>query len=129
MGSDHYRCPYAAPRAVRKDTGLRRALAIALLVVASLFVHAPVHAEPASPEFVYSVVCAPEYEWDCATAVAIIERESGFDSFAVNPSSFCVGWWQFYPGHGLAWEVMTDPYLSTQVAYSFWLARQWRDWE
>lgn len=102
-----------------------KALIVALVVVFALIVAAPeIHGEEQS--YVESVVCAPQYRWDCQTALSIVWRESNNQSWAINPYSEAAGWWQIMPLHNFRYA--HDPVLSTQYAYSLWLYSGWEAW-
>jgi hypothetical protein len=104
-----------------------RALLLSLALLAPFVALRPhVSAEPR--DYVQSVVCAPEYAWDCSTAMSIVRRESGNDSQAVNPWSLCAGWWQIWPGHGYPLAALLDPVFNTRVAYELWLVSGWTPW-
>lgn len=76
---------------------------------------------------VASVVCAPEFAWPCAWAVAVVQCESGG-----NPNAQGAGWLNgvLYVYNGW-WQVeggSFDPLTNTRQAYAKWLARGGAPW-
>lgn len=107
---------------------MTRQLWALLVAVALLAPFLVTHASAEPRDYVREVVCAPEYVWDCTTALSIVRCESGDDSQAVNPSSLCAGWFQIWPGHGYPIAALLDPVFNTRVAYSLYLQRGWEPW-
>lgn len=79
--------------------------------------------EPASLQ---AIICAPQYAWDCETALAIVECESGGDPSATGKLGEA-GWWQIHPVHGLG-EAGYDPVASTTYAHQLWLDAGFTPW-
>ena len=101
---------------------------VALLAVLLLLpLCAPPSAKAASlPEQeVRAIVC--RYDWDCATAMAIVWRESNYDPQAVNPSG-ASGLWQIMPLHGFPQWALFDPWFATQVAFDLYTRDGWLPW-
>lgn len=103
------------------------ALVLVLALVTPFVVLHP-HASAEPRDYVQQVVCAPEYAWDCGTALSIVKRESGYQSWAINPTTYCAGWWQIHPTHGYSIDVLMDPVLNTRIAYGLWLESGWEPW-
>lgn len=106
-------------------------LAVALFI-ATLPMCAPPRASEGayalSGDEVVSLVCAPQFAWDCETALAITWRESNWQPHAYNAKSGCAGLWQIHPLHGYSLSTRFDPEASTAIAYDLWLREGWGPW-
>ena len=80
---------------------------------------------------VQAIVCA--YPWDCATAMRIVDCETGgtFNIYAVGRADER-GWFQIHPTH---WDKpqcepdrLFDPVYNAACAYSIWLVQGWQPW-
>lgn len=78
-----------------------------------------------------AIICA--YSWDCATAMRIVDCETGgtFDPYA-NGHEDERGWFQIRFNH---WdklqcnpEYLYNPAYNTACAYSIWLESGWGPW-
>lgn len=72
------------------------------------------------------VVCA--YHWSCGVALCIVERESGGDPRAYNPSSGAAGWWQWLPDWYRGHFDPFDPIAATAFAWHRYQEAGWQDW-
>jgi hypothetical protein len=86
------------------------------------------------PASVEDIVCAPEYAWDCATALAITWCESRDVPTATSAGGHR-GIWQLYDGHawrferrGWTWDDAYDQERATVIAYEIWLVAGWTPW-
>jgi len=114
------------------------ALLTAVLIGACTLYAPPAPSQAAyalSADEVVSLVCAPQFAWDCETALAITWRESNWQPHAYNPSSGCAGLWQLSPihharvtAHGWLWSDTYDPSKNTVIAYELWLESGWYPW-
>ena len=62
-----------------------------------------------------------QYDWDVATAVRIVECESGGDEYAVSATND----WGLFQLHNMA---ITDPAENIAYAYGMYLDRHWQPW-
>lgn len=75
-----------------------------------------------------SIICAPEYRWpSCAWALAVVDCESSFRTWVVNPAGPYVGLWQVDIAHGYTIEQLQDPVFNTQAAWKLYQSgtRHW----
>lgn len=62
-----------------------------------------------------AVVCAAEFSWPCAEALATIWCESRYQADAYNPAGPYIGWWQNLNGS-------SDPHANTVEAHIKYVA-------
>lgn len=70
------------------------------------------------------IICS--YDWDCNTALKIVECESHFDRFAINKNTnetYDLGIWQINDIHNISKEDRFDISKSTEHAYKIYQNR------
>lgn len=104
-------------------------------------------APPAPPERVYAaaapldieaIICAPEYQWDCGTALRVAFCESRYHPDSINgimlglyqisdydPASGWQGWWRYF---GYDPSRYAEPAYNVALAYLIWQQSGWHPW-
>jgi hypothetical protein len=105
---------------------------MSLVLIAAVAMCAPPKASESayalSGDEAVSIICAPQYAWDCETALAITWRESRWQPTATNPYSGAAGIWQIHPIHRQPLSVSFDPEAATAFAYQLYMERGWQPW-
>lgn len=110
-----------SPEPVRTDGGEPAAVPPAAVSPAPVAVPAEVALDGLA-----SIICRPEYQWDCATAVAVKRCEHG-DEWGPNAiPNGNYGGFQLNEIHAEHipdfWEHVYDPWYNTAWAYLLWLS-------
>lgn len=85
-------------------------------------------------EEINTILCQPQYLWDCAQMVRISYRESNYIPTAtnydcypyhINPDTYqpyiCAGILQVMEIHVPDWSRLYDPWYSADISYKLWL--------